>query len=162
LLINLDILRQTIPFLRLDGYWALADLTGIPDLYSLMGPFVRSVLPIPGQRGRQLPRMKPWVTIVFVAYIIVTVPLLALLLVLLLRGAPNLFASLWDALRAQTAAFSSAQRNGDLLSGLAAVTQAAILGLEMFGLGFFLAKLLWSGVEKAWLWMRRASRSGVV
>jgi putative peptide zinc metalloprotease protein len=162
LLINLVIVRQTIPFFQLDGDWALADLMGIPDFYSLMGPFVRNVLPIPGQHGRRLPCKKPWVTIVFVAYIIVKNPLFALLMVLLLRGASNLFATLWGALQAQTTALSSAQRNGDLLGGLAAVTQATILGLEIFGLGFFLFKLLWSGVGRAWLWMRRASRGVVI
>jgi putative peptide zinc metalloprotease protein len=155
LLINLDVVRQMIPFFRLDGYWALADLTGIPDLYTMMGPFLQSLLPIPGQRGRQMPRMKPWVTVVFVAYMIITIPLLALLLVLLLRSAPHLFAILWDALRAQTVAFSSAQRQGDLLGSLAALTQAAILALEIFGLMFFLSKLLWGSVRGGWRLMRR-------
>ena len=64
----------------------MADLTGLPDLYSMMGPFFRSVLPIPGQHGRHLPRMKPWVTIVFVAYSIVTIPLLALRVISLRCG----------------------------------------------------------------------------
>ncbi|MBA4116297.1 MAG: hypothetical protein H0X71_07645 [Rubrobacter sp.] len=31
LLINFDIFYQCLPFVRFDGYWALADLTGIPD-----------------------------------------------------------------------------------------------------------------------------------
>src|SRR5919205_3675464 len=55
LVISMDILYQLIPYVRLDGYWALADLTGIPDLFSQMGPFLRSVLPVPGSK---LPRLK--------------------------------------------------------------------------------------------------------
>ena len=39
LLINLDIIRQNVPFARLDGYWALADLTDVPDFSSQMGRF---------------------------------------------------------------------------------------------------------------------------
>ena len=31
LLINSNIIYQCMPFVRFDGYWALADLTGIPD-----------------------------------------------------------------------------------------------------------------------------------
>ena len=45
-LINLDIVRQNVPFARLDGYWVLADLTGVPDFFSQMGAFLRSVLPL--------------------------------------------------------------------------------------------------------------------
>src|SRR5207302_6925710 len=30
-LIDLDVAHQCLPFVRLDGHWALADLTGIPD-----------------------------------------------------------------------------------------------------------------------------------
>jgi putative peptide zinc metalloprotease protein len=48
LLINIEIGRQFIPFVRLDGYWLLTDLTGVPDFLSQMGPFLRSILP-----GRQ-------------------------------------------------------------------------------------------------------------
>jgi putative peptide zinc metalloprotease protein len=155
LLINLDIIRQTIPFFRFDGYWALADLTGIPDLYSMMGPFLKSLLPIPGRVGRQLPRMKPWVTIVFVVYMLITLPLIAHFMTGLLRGAPHLLAILWDALQAQTVAFSSAQRQGDRLGSLAAVAQAAILALEIAGLVFFLSKLLWGSARGGWRLMRR-------
>ena len=63
--INLDILRQCLPFVRFDGYWALADLTGIPDFFSQMGAFLRSVLPLPAWKGSKLPRLKPWVKAVF-------------------------------------------------------------------------------------------------
>src|SRR5207245_1559386 len=34
-LIDLTILDQFIPFVRLDGYWVLADLTGVPDFFTL-------------------------------------------------------------------------------------------------------------------------------
>jgi putative peptide zinc metalloprotease protein len=32
-LINMEMMRQFIPFVRLDGYWLLADLTGVPDFF---------------------------------------------------------------------------------------------------------------------------------
>jgi putative peptide zinc metalloprotease protein len=60
-LINLDILFQCLPFVRFDGYWALADLAGIPDFFSQMGAFVLSVVPIPAWKGNKLPKLKPWV-----------------------------------------------------------------------------------------------------
>ncbi len=33
---NIEILFNLVPFGRFDGYWALADLTGIPDFFALM------------------------------------------------------------------------------------------------------------------------------
>ncbi|MBI3971731.1 MAG: hypothetical protein HY332_10625 [Chloroflexi bacterium] len=39
-------LQECLPFGRFDGYWALADLTRVPDFFSLIGPYVRSVVPL--------------------------------------------------------------------------------------------------------------------
>jgi len=51
LLIDLEVLRQFFPFVRLDGYWVLADLTGIPDFFSQISPFLRTVLRRPDRKG---------------------------------------------------------------------------------------------------------------
>ncbi len=80
LLISSNIVYQCMPFVRFDGYWTLADLTGIPDFFSQMGAFLRSVLPLRRWKGARLPNLKPWVKAVFALYIIVTVPVLSLLL----------------------------------------------------------------------------------
>src|SRR5439155_2446448 len=85
LLINCEIILQFLPLVRLDGYWLLADLTGIPDFFSQMGPFLRSALPVPGFKGDQLPDLKPWVKAVFAAYTLTVVPLLAYLFFLTVR-----------------------------------------------------------------------------
>src|SRR5690348_10067614 len=39
-LINLDMLYQWLVFVRFDGYWVLADLTGIPDFFSQVMAFL--------------------------------------------------------------------------------------------------------------------------
>src|SRR5262249_20312232 len=44
-LLLLDAGRQLLPFIRLDGYWTLADVTGVPDFFSYIGAFVRRILP---------------------------------------------------------------------------------------------------------------------
>ena len=37
-LTNLEIIHQLLPFVRLDGYWALADLTGAKLAIASVGP----------------------------------------------------------------------------------------------------------------------------
>ncbi len=141
LLINLDIVYQCLPFVRFDGYWALADLTGIPDFFSQMGAFLRSVLPVPGWKGAKLPNLKPWVKGVFAAYVVVTVPVLALLLFLLITRLPVITTIAWYSLLNQMAGFSQALDNGDLVGMAVSVAQMLILGLQMLGIAYLLYRL---------------------
>ena len=46
-----QMLQQLLPFLRLDGYYILTDLTGVPDLFSRIKPMLRSL--DPGRGGRR-------------------------------------------------------------------------------------------------------------
>src|SRR5215210_1801857 len=45
LLQQLDILFQFMPFLRLDGYYVVSDLTGVPDLFTRITPILKSMIP---------------------------------------------------------------------------------------------------------------------
>jgi putative peptide zinc metalloprotease protein len=151
LLIDLNIFYQCLPFVRLDGYWVLADLTGIPDFFSQIGPFVRSVLPIPGWEGSRLPNLKPWVKAVFAIYIVLTVPVLAFLLFLFVRRAPDLLAAMWDSFLNLTADFSAAWNSGSVVGVAASASQMLILALEMLGIAYLfyalgkgLARALWN------------------
>ena len=57
--INLDMARQLIPFVRLDGYWLLSDLTGIPDLFTQMGSFIRNAATRSLPEAREAANLKP-------------------------------------------------------------------------------------------------------
>jgi putative peptide zinc metalloprotease protein len=149
-MISWNMLYQFLPHVRLDGYWALADLTGIPDFFSQIGPFLRSVLPIPASEGSKLPSLKPWVAVALVAYIILAVPALAVLLLLILVFVPGRVATTWDALLNQTREFSSAQSRGDPLGMATSVAQMLILMLLMSGLAYLLYSLSRSWVRAVW------------
>jgi len=156
--INLDVLRQCLPFVRFDGYWALADLTGIPDFFSQMGAFLRSVLPLPAWKGSKLPRLKPWVKAVFATYVAVGIPVLAVLLFLTVRRVPKVVADTWDALQEQGEAFSGAQRGGDVTGVAVAVSQMVLLALPLLFIAYFLSGLAWRLVRAAYrqpTWPRR-------
>ena len=140
-LINLNIFYQCLPFVRLDGYWVLADLTGIPDFFSQIGPFLRSVLPVRNWEGSKLPNLKPWVKVVFATYITLTVPVLALLLFLLVDRAPSLLFILWDSFVDQMTNLSTAWGTGNALGVMASASQMLILTLEMVGIAYLLYAL---------------------
>jgi putative peptide zinc metalloprotease protein len=91
-LIDLDIARQLLPFLRLDGYWTLADLTGVPDFFSQMGPFLRSLRRRRRGPGARLPALRPWSKVAFALYVAVTIPVLGAWLILLVVRLPELVA----------------------------------------------------------------------
>ena len=141
LLINFEILRQFIPFVRLDGYWVLADITGVPDFLSQAGPFVRSLFPRLAAGGTRLPRLKPWVKFVFMAYLALTLPVLLALLVLLVLFLPRLMTMLWDAVATQIAFLSNAFDAHDAVGAATALLELAILMLPVLGLGYLLFTL---------------------
>lgn len=141
LLINLDIVYQCLPFVRFDGYWALADLTGIPDFFSQMGAFLRSVLPISRWEGSKLPNLKPWVKVVFATYVIVTIPVLSLLLFVLIIRLPWIVDAFWESLLIQAHAFSSALGGGDPFGATASTAQMLFLGLQALAITYLLFRL---------------------
>jgi putative peptide zinc metalloprotease protein len=152
LMISLDIVYQCMPFVRFDGYWALADLTGVPDFFSQMGAFLRSVLPVPGWRGKRLPDLKPRVKVVFLAYVLVTVPILSLLLFMLVSHLPETLEALWSSLSSQVEAFSRAFGRADVLEAVMAGSRVFILVLQVLGIAYLLGFLSWKLTRFIWNW----------
>lgn len=107
-LFNIEAIRQFIPFIRLDGYWLLADLTGVPDFMSQIGSFVRSLRP--GRRyATPLPEFKPWVTVVFGLYLVLSIPALLYVIGLMVMYLPELTDLTQKALAVQTQFWSATQ-----------------------------------------------------
>jgi putative peptide zinc metalloprotease protein len=154
LLIDLGILYQLLPFVRLDGYWVLADLVGIPDFFSQMGPFVRSLLPATAAKGTRLPALKPWVKAVFAAYVIAALPALALLYFLIVRGVPYLTVTAWNGWLHQGEVFDAARRAGDVPTAAAAVTQMVLLALPVLATAYGLSRLGRRLLGRLWRWGR--------
>jgi putative peptide zinc metalloprotease protein len=127
LVIDLDILRQLLfPFARLDGYWLLADLTGMPDFFSQAGPFMRRVFRRPSRTGR-MPDLKPWAARVFGVYLLVTIPVLAAMLTMMVIKAPGLTTAAWDSLVTQAHSLKIALARGDALNSALYVLQGILL-----------------------------------
>jgi len=153
-LMDLEIFHQLLPFVRLDGYWALADITGIPDFFSQIGPFLRTVLPLPFWKGRKLPNLKPWVKVVFALYILVTIPLLVFLIFLMVTGLPRILATAWDSFFKQGEIFAGAVGKGDILTMLGSGGQILLLAIPVGGTLFVLFSLARTGIRLLWNWSK--------
>jgi len=130
---HMEIVHQFLPFLRLDGYYIVSDLTGVPDMFARIKPTLRSLVP-----GRDpepaVTALKPWVRVVTTVYVVTLVPALGLMFAFLVIGAPRMFATAWDSLLVQGARVGSAFSGGGILSGLAGIVQIVSLVLPVTGL----------------------------
>ena len=153
-LIDMEIARQFIPFVRLDGYWLLADLTGIPDFFSQITPFLASIIPIPGYKGSKLPNLKPWVRVVFVTFVLLTIPALLILVFLMFVGVPDLIVTTWDSLLAQMSDFSKAQNSGDLPAMALSIVEAMLLALPIVGTVYILFVIILMPMKALWDWSK--------
>jgi putative peptide zinc metalloprotease protein len=151
-LIDVDIAHQCLPFVRLDGYWALADLTGIPDFFSLMGAYLRSVLPLRRWTGRKLPRLRWWAKAVFGLYICLALPAIALLLLAMLNATPRVLMSAWQAVQRVVSEVAAAQARGDGLGVASAEAQALLVLLPAAGLCLMVLSLAHAVARGLWRW----------
>jgi putative peptide zinc metalloprotease protein len=139
---NINTAYQFFPLVRLDGYWILADLTGVPDFYSMMGAFVRSVVPIKAWKGAKLPPLRPWVKAVFAVYTAIGFPAMIVFMVILLRRVPHIYRMTWDALQVSLTAIPDAWRAADWMLVAANVSQVLLISVTMIGLAWFLMILV--------------------
>lgn len=153
-LIDLEIIRQFMPFVRLDGYWVLSDLTGIPDFFTQAGAFLRSAIPLPGRKKRGSLNLKPWVKTVFALYLVIAIPILALLLFFLLAGVPTIAIAGWEAGLGQVHALGTASRGGNVVGIVAAAAQMLLLALQLVAIGYLLFSVLWRPAIALWRWSK--------
>jgi len=152
LLINFEIIHQLLPFLRLDGYWALADLTGVPDFLTQMIGFVRAIFP--RLRGQKMPELKLWGKLVFASYILISLPLMGFLLFVLVRAAPRAFATAYESALHQAHGFAAAQAAGDVWGAISAIGQILLLAIPSAGLAYTLLLLCFKVSRGIWRWSR--------
>ena len=91
---HLAMLQQFLPFLRLDGYYVVSDLTGTPDLYRYVGPVLRSL--ISGHCSDELLALKRRSRAMVTAWVLTSIPLLVLCAVAVGSRIPSLFVRAWN------------------------------------------------------------------
>jgi putative peptide zinc metalloprotease protein len=137
MLIHLEILQQLLPSLRFDGYFILADLIGVPDLFRHIAPTLRSM--IPGRPADPRVRnLKRAARITLTAWILLVVPLLTFQLVLIILTAPGLVRTFAHSLATQAHAIVAQFGRVDVPAGLVSVISVLLLVLPMAGLCYIL------------------------
>lgn len=157
------IMQQLMPLLRLDGYYIMSDLTGVPDILSRVKPILTSLIPGKGKDDK-VNELKPWVRVVVSAYVLTLIPVLLAALVFMLLSAPRVFATAYDSFGVQYDKVGSALDDGKGVNVSAGVLQMIAIGLPCLGMVFTTTRLGSRVGKGAWGWSEdsAARRSGLV
>ena len=131
--------QQLVPWIRLDGYYILSDLAGVPDMLSRVKPTLLSLVP-----GRPLdPRvaeLKPWVRKLVVAYVATVVPALAAAYILLVLNVPRFVEQTQRSWMLEFARAAAAWRTEDAAALTLAVLGIVAVALPALGLALIAVK----------------------
>jgi len=143
------ITQQLLPLLRLDGYYILSDLTGIPDMLNRIRPVLRSA--VPGTEAeRPVTELKPWARRVITGYVLVLVPALVVLFAVMLVHAPRAFATAYDSFGIQLDRIGAAAGDGAIPAVLGGVVQLLMLVLPVLGIALTTGRVGRRGIGGAW------------
>src|SRR5689334_4616609 len=137
LLVHIEMVQQLLPSLRFDGYFILADLIGVPDLFRRIGPVLSSLIP-----GRPAdPRvqgLKRGARVTLTLWVVLMVPLIVVELGLTILNAPSLATTFAQSLADQARAFAQQSGRADIPAVLLSVISIILLVLPMAGLSCIL------------------------
>jgi putative peptide zinc metalloprotease protein len=140
LVITVDAARQMLPIGRLDGYWIISDLTGIPDMFSRVFAFVRGRFP--GSKPQAAAPIQKRAATALGLYMAVALPFLFALLGYIAWHLPETLTELRNALVLNLEGVATAVRAGEFTLALAFATSAATMGLVLAGFIAFMLVLL--------------------
>jgi putative peptide zinc metalloprotease protein len=147
LLTQVETLRQFLPFVRLDGYYIVADLAGVPNLF----PYLRPALTTAVRFRRGVPRHAAWTRklraltrrsqTVLTIWAGVTFPILLVNVVAFVVLAPRLAGTAWASADLQARVVSAAVDQSDLIALLNGVVGLAMLALPIAGVLYIVARV---------------------
>ena len=137
---HLLVVQQFMPFLRLDGYYIVTDVLGVPDLFSYVRPVLARL--VPGRRVHpRLAVLKPRTLVLVSVWVFVTLDLMSASLVLFVTRMPRLAEGAGQLAVAGLAACVASLREGRLLGAAVACLSLLPLAIALAGLAATLARL---------------------
>jgi putative peptide zinc metalloprotease protein len=133
LMTNLMMIEQLMPFVRFDGYWALSDLAGVPDLFpQLQASLVRLV---PFRRSRGAPEvLKPRSRRIITTWALVTAVALPIQFGMMLVLAPSIAVSTSMMIETRFGAVTADVSAERYASGLLQIVHVLVATMFVIGL----------------------------
>ncbi len=134
------IIQQALPFLRLDGYYILSDLTGVPDIYLRIRAILTSLLPRrePDPRVSELRR---GVRVVVTIYVVAMAAFLLVALLGMIINLPRLLSTGYDSSALHFQAIGPDFGHGQALKGILDTVEMLFLILPAVGLLYTLVRV---------------------
>ncbi|MFC9155665.1 hypothetical protein ACFTT0_11870 [Streptomyces bauhiniae] len=140
---HFEILEQLMPAVRLDGYYILGDLAGVPDLYGKIKPILLAL--VPGERGQsarqEVAGLKKSARTIVATWVLTMVPLIIGELGYGLWNLPRIISTMIRSLTEQVTGTGSAFAHGDVLPGLVGVLGTLMLLFPMAGVLYLSVKI---------------------
>jgi putative peptide zinc metalloprotease protein len=137
---HLAVAQQFLPFVRLDGYYVVSDLAGVPDLFGHVRPSLAALLP-----GRKpsvaASRLTSRARRIVRAWVFTTVPLLTACLLLVAVHLPSAVMASWLAFAGAGASLFQAAGDLDAARALLAGLQLLLLAVPFVGMAALLLRV---------------------
>jgi len=137
---HFEVLEQLMPAVRLDGYYILGDLAGVPDLFGKIKPILLSALP-----GRpvhpEAAGLKRSARVIVTVWVLTMVPLLLGDLGYALWNLPRIVETGVRSLSSQLSGTGSAFADGRLAGGLVGVLGSLMLICPLGGMAYLSVRL---------------------
>jgi putative peptide zinc metalloprotease protein len=135
-----EMLHQFLPFLRLDGYYVISDLTGVPDIFTRIKPTLLSL--IPGRKpDERVTELKSWVRVVVTLWVLATAVFILYAYGMMLLHLPRILGTAVQSLLGQIEKTGTAVQHGNFLIGGFGALQVALLILPLAGLSLTLLNM---------------------
>jgi putative peptide zinc metalloprotease protein len=158
-LIDLEILYQFLPTARLDGYWAMADLAGIPDPLSHLGTRVRDSVAASASPTRA-PRIKRRTALVVGLYLTISLALAAALVAVTIADFPQILVKVSRVFHHNGTSLGEAVSRGEVVVAAALGAQLLVLAVITAGV----CSVVYRGgrgiLVPLWRWSEQSARRG--
>ena len=152
ILIPLQLMQMThqlMPFVRFDGYYILADLTGVPDLFARIKPTLQAA--IPGHEAREsVKALKPWVRVAVTVWVLAVVPIILVSVTLAVIGLPRLLATVADSVARQWHGLEAAWGVGSPMRVIAGGLATIAVALPAFSAVYMMLRMSRRIARAAW------------
>jgi putative peptide zinc metalloprotease protein len=152
---HIEIIQQLPPLVRFDGYYILADLVGVPNLFGQVRPILRSLARRGDPRNTEI-SLRPRVRRIVTAWVLLVVPLLVAGLVVTIVQMPSYATSAWNSAMNYGDIGAQAFLRRDFGWTLLALVSMAMLALPWLGMAAVLVQAVKRAVA---LVARRAYRA---